>query len=211
METPEVPPVEGRGYESLYITESSSWAPCGGSSLSGPKVHPPSSLQAPSKGLGCAPDHVVIPCRAGTRDKSTVNLASLNSQSNLGGEYYQFHGQRIKSPEREKTAGQSKGLDPGGRPSGNPVPLSQTPGTWPSRLSLGGPAPRSQPSGPPGVTAGGLCTRQVMPAASVNRPGCSRPPPAGLCLRKPGWGTDSVAFPTVSSYSIRPFLSKGQL
>ena len=101
--------------------------------------------------------------------------------------------------QKEKIAGQSKGLDPGGRPSGNPVPLSQTPGTWPSRLSLGSPAPRSQPFGPPSVTAGGLCTRHVMPAASVNRPGCSRPPPAGLCLGKPGRGTDSVAFPAVSS------------
>lgn len=183
--------MEGHGYESWYITESSSWAPCGGSSLSGPKVHPPSSLQAPSKGLGCAPDHAVIPGRAETRDKSTANLASLNSQNNLGGEYYQFHGQRIKSPERERIAGQSKGLDPGGRLSGNPVPLHQTPGNWPSRLPLGHPAAPSQPSGPPGVTAGGLYTWHVMPAASVNRPGCSPPPPAGLCLGKPGRGTDS--------------------
>ena len=140
-----------------------------------------------------------------------MNLVSVNSQNNLGGVYYQFRGRRIKSPEREKIAGQSKGLDPDGRLSGTPVPPSQMPGNWPLHLPLGRPAPCSQPSGPPSVTVGGLCTWHVMPAASVNRPGCSRPPLAGLCLGKPGRGTDSVAFPAASSYSIRPFLSKGQL
>lgn len=136
--------------------------------------------------------------RAQTTDKSTVAFTSLNSRP-----------RNLVSRKQKDCWWQSEGLGQVWRLSA-PQPKLLESGSSASLPAVGG-AEAAQPSESPRVITGGLCTRPTLPAAMEHWPGHSRPHPACLCLDKPGRKAAAWHFLAACSYSIRPFLCKGQL